>query len=159
MIRPLAFDLGELAVAGGWLLVVVGADYVQRGAFSGQPLAAGLGYALLVANLLYLNQFPDMFADAQAGKRTMVVRLGLRRARWGYLFLAVAAHVSVVVGVAAGALPRLALFSLASLPLSLLAARVLLRHAAIPQALAPGIRLTILAALLHGLILSGCLAV
>ena len=32
--------------------------------------------ALLVANVLYINQFPDVKADAGAGKRTMVVRLG-----------------------------------------------------------------------------------
>ncbi|CAG0974855.1 1,4-dihydroxy-2-naphthoate octaprenyltransferase [Burkholderiales bacterium] len=149
--------LGELAVAAGWLLVVLGADYVQRGAFAWQPLGAGLGFALLVANLLYLNQFPDVQADARAGKRTLVVRLGVGRARWGYLALALAAHTATLLAVLLGALPKLALWAELSLPVSLLAARVLWRHAANPPRLVPGIRLTILAALLHGLLLALCL--
>ncbi|MBI3148079.1 MAG: prenyltransferase [Betaproteobacteria bacterium] len=151
--------LGELAVAAGWLLVVVGADYVQRGAFSSQPLVAGSGFALLVANLLYLNQFPDARADAQAGKHTLVVRLGLRGARWGYWVLALAAHAAVLLAVAGRMLPPAALLSLLSLPPALLAGIVLWRHAEHPALLAAAIRLTILSALVHGLVLAIALAV
>ena len=52
---PLKFvsrGLGEIAVAAGWVLIVVGSDYVQRGSYAFMPLATGLGFALLVANLL-----------------------------------------------------------------------------------------------------------
>jgi 1,4-dihydroxy-2-naphthoate octaprenyltransferase len=69
--------LGEFAITAGWLLVVVGSDFVQRRGFDFAPVAAGLGFALLVANVLYINQFPDVKADAGAGKNTMVVRLGV----------------------------------------------------------------------------------
>jgi len=58
---------GEAVVAACWLLVVVGADYVQRGDLAWTPFAAGLSFALLVANLLYINQFPDHAGDAAAG--------------------------------------------------------------------------------------------
>ena len=78
--------LGEFAIAGGWLLIVIGADYVQRGAFAAQPLIAGLPFALLVVAILFLNQFPDANADASAGKRTLVVRLGVEKACIRILF-------------------------------------------------------------------------
>ena len=79
--------LGEIAIAAGWLLVVMGTDFVQRGGFASTPLVAGASYALLVASLLFINQFPDRKADAIAGKRTLVVRLGADTAKWGYLLL------------------------------------------------------------------------
>ena len=112
--------LGEAAVACGWLIVVLGADYVQRGAFSWVPLVAGLPYAPHVANLLFINQFPDVKADAAAGKRNLVVRFGPRRARWLYPAIAALAYLWLIGAVLAGALPVLALVALAA---ALLAAR------------------------------------
>ena len=149
--------LGEAAVACGWLIVVLGADYVQRGAFSATPLAAGLSYALHVANLLFVNQFPDVNADAAAGKRNLVVRLGPQRARWLYPAILAAACLWLAGAVLAGALPALALAALASVLPAQAAARVLLREARRPEALDPAIRATIGAALLHGALLGGAL--
>ena len=146
--------LGELGITGGWLLVVVGTDYVQRHAFAFAPIAAGLGFALLVANILYINQFPDVRADAAAGKRTVVVRLGHSAARWGYALIAVLCYGWVSAMTLAGALPMPAMVSLIPGMVSLLAARGLWRHAARPAALAPALQLTILAAVSHGLLLS-----
>lgn len=142
--------LGELAVTGSWLLVVLGADYVQRGEFSFLPLAAGLGYALLVANLLYINQFPDRRADEQAGKRTLVVRLGPSRGRWGYAALAALAYLTLLVGVALELLPTATLLALLAIPLSWRALRSLWSNSGHPAALAPAIRQTIAAAHVQG---------
>jgi 1,4-dihydroxy-2-naphthoate octaprenyltransferase len=146
--------LGELAIVAGWLLVVLGSDFVQRGAFALPPLLVGLPYALLVAAILYINQFPDRRADASVGKRTLVVRLASRQARLGYLLLVGAAYCGLLLAILAGALPWFAAAGLLPLPLSLQAARVLLRHAEQPAALAPAIKLTIAAANLHGLLLA-----
>ncbi|GAB4171264.1 MAG: hypothetical protein OHK0026_10120 [Rhodocyclaceae bacterium] len=146
--------LGEIAVTAGWLLVVTGADFVQRGEFSFTPLAAGLGYALLVANVLFINQFPDLKADRQAGKLTLVVRLGFARARWGYAVIAGLAHAWLVLMVVRGALPAPCLLASASALPSLKAARVLWRHAQEPSRLVPGITATIAAANLHGILLA-----
>jgi len=149
--------LGEAAVACGWLLVVLGADYVQRGAFSWAPLVAGLPYALHVANLLFINQFPDVKADAAAGKRNLVVRLGPRRARWLYAVIAIAAYAWLIGAVVAGALPALALAALAAAIPAFSAARALARNALRPAVLDPAIRATIGAALLHGALLAAAL--
>jgi 1,4-dihydroxy-2-naphthoate octaprenyltransferase len=78
-----ARGLGKFGITAAWTLVVVGADFVERGQFCFMPFAAGLGFALLVANVLYINQFPDLRADALSGNRTMVVRPGAAKARWG----------------------------------------------------------------------------
>jgi 1,4-dihydroxy-2-naphthoate octaprenyltransferase len=149
--------LGELAVACGWLIVVLGADFVQRGAFSWLPVVAGASYALHVANLLYINQFPDVKADAAAGKRNLVVRLGPQRARWLYPAIAAAAYVWLAGAVLAGALPPLALIAIVSAFPAFAASRILARSAARPAALDPAIRATIGAAMLHGALLAGAL--
>lgn len=150
--------VGELAIVAAWLLVTIGSDFVQRGAFAGLPVFAGLPFALLVANILYINQFPDCRSDAAAGKRTLVVRLGPQQARWGYLVIALLAYGSTVLAIILGALPGLTATSLLALPLSLLATRQLFPYASQPAELTPAIKLTILAANLFGLLLAGALA-
>jgi 1,4-dihydroxy-2-naphthoate octaprenyltransferase len=149
--------LGEPAVWAGFALIVLGTDYVQRQAFALAPLIAAGPYALLVTNILYMNQFPDRAADAAVGKRHWVVRLPLDRARWVYAAIAVAAYGWIGAAVLGGLLPPRALVALLAAPFSALATRDLWRHAAEPQALAPAIRMTILAALVHGVLLAGAL--
>lgn len=150
---PLALNsrgLGEPCVAAGFALVVVGADFVLRHAFSALPLVAAVPYALLVTNILYINQFPDRESDAAAGKRHWVVRLGAQRAVCGYHLIGAVAYGWLVLAVALGALPAAALLTLAAVPLTVAAGRDLRRYAVQPARLAPAIRLTIAAAVLHG---------
>ncbi|HRH80493.1 MAG TPA: prenyltransferase [Thiobacillaceae bacterium] len=149
--------LGELCVATGFLLVVVGADYVQRGAFDPLPWLAGLPYALLTTNILYINQFPDRQADLAAGKRHWVARLAPEQAAHGYGFLLLLAAAWLVGISAAGRLPPPALVALLGMLPALAAGRELRAHAAQPAALAPAIRKTIAAAHLHALLLAGVL--
>lgn len=158
---PLALmsrGLGEFAIAAGWLLVVAGTDFVQRGSFAFMPVAAGLSYALLVANLLFINQFPDHDGDRAVGKRTLVVRLGPQTAKWAYLLIAIAAYGWLVAMVAIWLLPQKAAAAAITVVLSFSAGRELLQHAGEPAELAPAIKRTIVAANLHGLILAAALA-
>jgi len=150
-LRLMARGLGELAVAGAWFLVVVGSDYVQRRQFFIIPASAALSFALLVAALLLINGCPDAQADASVGKRTLAVRLGPMGAAWAYLGLVLAAHGWLAASVWLLIPPASALWGLGSLPLSLAAAAVLLRHARQPQRLKPALALTVAATLLHGL--------
>ena len=151
--------LGEFAITAGWLLVVVGSDFVQRHGFSFVPVAAGLGFALLVANVLYINQFPDVKADAGAGKNTLVVRLGVDKARWGYVAIAALAYGWPLSMVLLGHLPATALIALLPAFVSIAAARQLWSCAARPAELTPALKLTILAASLHGMSLAIILSV
>jgi len=145
---------GELCVAAGFLAITVGTDFVQRKSFDAAPFVAGLSFALLVTNLLYINQFPDRKADTAAGKLHWVARLDIRYARWGYTLIALLAYGWLVTAVVLGWLPQLALLGLLSAPLSLKAARQLLHHASRPRQLGDAIKMTIGALMLHGALLS-----
>ena len=154
---PLALmkrGLGEVTVALTWGLVVVGADYVQRKHFFVIPSAVAVSFALLVGNILVINGFPDAVADAQVGKRTLVVRLGTRHVSWLYLLVALLAHAWLAAGVWLFIHPEPALWGLASMPLSVWAFMLLLKNADQPARLASAIVLTIAAAVLHGLAIS-----
>jgi 1,4-dihydroxy-2-naphthoate octaprenyltransferase len=146
--------LGEFAVAAGFSLLPAGSAHALGVPLSAGLVMAGLSTGFLTAALLYVNQFPDARADAGAGKRHWVVRLGAARARWGYPLLVVLALVWLLWAVGRGALPPLALLGVLSLPLSVLAAWGVLRNAATPAALAPSIRLTLAAVSLHAVLVT-----
>lgn len=150
--------LGEICVAAGFLLIVAGADFVQRGALSAKPWLLGLPYALLVTNILYINQFPDRAADIQAGKRHWVARLEpavAARGYWLILGLAVALLAGLVLE---DALPAPALLSLLAVLPALKAGRILSTHAHEPPKLMPALQMTIAAAHLQPVILGAVLA-
>ena len=150
--------LGEAAVALAWWLMVIGADYTQRGHFSVITAATAVSLALLLANILLINGFPDAASDAAVGKRTLVVRLAPVPAAGLYLGLVLLAHGWLAASVWLLITPQAALWGLASMPVSLAAAALLWRHAAEPQRLRPALALTVAAANLHGLAMAAGLA-
>ena len=150
-LKLMSRGLGELTVAMAWFLVVVGADYVQRRQFFVIPASAAASLALMVAALLVINGVPDAAADAQVGKRTLVVRLGVDKAAAVYGFLIVLAHGWLAASVWLLIPPMPALWGLVSLPLSLVAWSLLMQRAHQPQQLKPALALTVAATLLHGL--------
>lgn len=157
---PLALNsrgFGELCVALGFALIVIGTAFVQRGGFSWTPAVAAVSYALLVTNVLYINQFPDRRADESAGKRHWVVRLGPRRARWGYWAIAASAYGFLLAAIAHGDLPRLCLAALLPAALSGKAGLDVMKFAETPRLLAPAIKLTIAAAVGHSFLLGAAL--
>lgn len=145
---------GELTVTVCFALLVIGADYVQRGAFSWLAVWAGGSYALLVMLILFINQFPDYAADKQAGKHHWVVRLGRQRAAGLYGLFALLSAAWLGVMLLLQHLPAWAGLAFLSLPLSLQAARTLRAQAENSPALLPAIQQTILAAHVHGVLLA-----
>ena len=73
--------IGELLVGLNFgILMALGAYYVQAQSFSWLPVIAAIPVSLLIAAVLYINEFPDYTADKQVGKKTLVVRLGREKA-------------------------------------------------------------------------------
>ena len=60
-------------------------------------LLLGIPHGLLTTNILYINQYPDTVSDAKTGKNHLIVTLGKKTARWGYLVLLSASFVSSVL--------------------------------------------------------------
>lgn len=138
--------VGEVCVAAGFLLIVAGADLVQRGTIAPMPWLAGMPYALLVANILYINQFPDREADRASGKLHWVARLQPVVAAWGYGVILMLAAGALTAAILLGALPRAAAGAFVAWIPALRAWGQLRRFAATPEQLAPAIKLTLLAA-------------
>jgi 1,4-dihydroxy-2-naphthoate polyprenyltransferase len=65
----------------------------------------GLPLGVLIAAFLWINEFPDYSADASAGKRTMVVRLGRVAAARVFAGLLVVAFALLLVSLAFGVPP------------------------------------------------------
>jgi 1,4-dihydroxy-2-naphthoate polyprenyltransferase len=81
--RPYGYEgLGELFVFGFFgIVAVVGSYYVQTEELRGLAFTIAVPVGLLAAAILMVNNIRDIETDRRAGKRTLAVRLGRRRAR------------------------------------------------------------------------------
>ncbi len=147
--------IGELVVGLNFgILMTLGAYYVQTQSFSWLPVIAAVPVSLLIAAVLYINEFPDYTADKQVGKNTLVVRLGRARATVGYTLIMAGVYLSIVVAVATGVLPATALLGLATLPLAIRAIQYARKHHSSSFDLVPANALTITSHLATGLLLT-----
>jgi 1,4-dihydroxy-2-naphthoate polyprenyltransferase len=90
--------LGEMVVGVTFgPLIVSGMFIVQAGYLAAEALLASLPIGFLIANVLYINQYPDYEADLQGNKRNWVVRLGRIRGLRVYKALFAAAFISVII--------------------------------------------------------------
>jgi len=89
--------LGEIAVGLTFGPVIVMGIYVLiTGRFAWLPLLVSLPLAFLIANVLWINQYPDYEVDKAHGKKNWVVRLGKRKSVVVYAALFALAYLSVV---------------------------------------------------------------
>jgi 1,4-dihydroxy-2-naphthoate octaprenyltransferase len=111
--------LGELCVALGFgPIMVLGAYFVQTRQYALRPLILSIPVGILVMLILYANEVPDRFADAKAGKRTLVVRMQPDAVIRGYVVAVAVAYMVVIAGVLFGVLPWPTLISLLTIPLA-----------------------------------------
>jgi 1,4-dihydroxy-2-naphthoate octaprenyltransferase len=151
--------VGELFVGLNFgPLAVLGAHYVQAGQLSPAALMASVPVGLLIAAVLYINEFPDYEADKQVNKKTLIVIFGPERARYGYITLIALTYAAIAAFVAFGGLPAWALLGLLTLPLAVKAAAVLMRHYREPYQLIPANALTIVVHFATAVLLSAGLA-
>lgn len=140
------------------LLPVLGAYYLQIGHFDTLAVWASLPVALLITDILWINQFQDADADAAVKKRHWVVRLGRKRSAWVHVGLLAATYVCIIVPVMAGTLPLTALLALLGALPAIKAAVTAVRHYDDLPALAPANAATVAAHLLTSVLLAVGLA-
>ena len=109
-------------------LPVLGAYFIQSGSYTLQAVIASIPSFILVHNLLFLNEFPDVEADRKGGRRTLPIVLGKAKASKVYSALTILVYLWIICGVAARLMPTFALIALLTLPLAAKAIRGALNY-------------------------------
>lgn len=144
---------GEITVGVTFgLLMVLGAYAAQTGSIGAGPVVASLPLTFLIAAILFVNEFPDFESDRAAGKRTIIVRLEPRRARWGLVLILAMAYASVAAGVFLGPLPSGSLYAILTAIIAIPGALCLLKNYDRAGALTPAIKAMIAIHFFTGLI-------
>ncbi len=90
--------IGELAVGLNFgPIMTLGAYYVQTARLSLEPFLASIPIGLLIAAVLWINEFPDIDADTAVGKKTLVLRLGYMRSVTVYTGLVATSYFLIIL--------------------------------------------------------------
>jgi 1,4-dihydroxy-2-naphthoate polyprenyltransferase len=98
-------------------LMVIGSYYAVTGRFDASLIVVSIPVGLLVTAILHGNEWRDVAEDTRHGFTTLSAQVGREAAHWVYVMLVLGAYVAVGLAVMVGALPKLALLTLLSLPL------------------------------------------
>ena len=119
----IGLNFGPLMVVGSFLVQTSGdLTHVFEAALAGIPIG------LLVAAIVYVNQFPDHDGDKATGKNNLVVVFGPEKARIGYVLLVVGAFVSIIVMALNGTFPMLSLMTLVTSIISVYTTKTLYKY-------------------------------
>ncbi|MBF0529428.1 MAG: 1,4-dihydroxy-2-naphthoate octaprenyltransferase [Deltaproteobacteria bacterium] len=110
---------GEFSVFLMWgPLAVEGAYYVQRQSFSTTALLVSVPFGVLVALVLFANNFRDIENDRSKGIKTLGVMLGLANSLRLYIAMILFAYLSVTLMAVYGPLKLWSLLVLLSIPVA-----------------------------------------
>jgi 1,4-dihydroxy-2-naphthoate octaprenyltransferase len=118
-------------------LMVMGTHYVLTGRYDGVALLASLIPGLLVSNLLLLNQFPDVEADASVNRRHILIVFGRIAGAWVYAAFALGAFLWVPLAWILGYFPAGTLLALLFFPLALATVKGVIQNAEQTKRLIP----------------------
>ncbi|MFX0088027.1 MAG: 1,4-dihydroxy-2-naphthoate octaprenyltransferase [Candidatus Hodarchaeota archaeon] len=155
-IRLSYHGLGEIAVFVGFgPLGVLSAYYIQMGHLNSIiPFIASIPIAILIAMLLFINEFQDFEADKDAGKNTLVVSLGKKTSLKVYIYGMVLVYVSLFIVLILKGFTITFLLPFMTLPLVFKATQVAKRHYTSIKELIPANALTIIIHFGFGLLLA-----
>lgn len=135
-------------------LVVAGAYYVQAQTLSLEALFISIPVGLLIAAVLYINEFPDHTCDKVAGKNTLIVTLGRERARKGFYSLLLGTYLFIILGAILRIIPWTVVVSLLTFPLAWKAMKIVHSNYSSTQELIPAMSSTVTIHLSVGILLS-----
>jgi len=118
----------------GFGLMTLGTYFTQTGGYSAAGIVASVIVGLLVANLLLLNEFPDVEADRNGGRKHLPIIIGRRKTAMIYCLITAAAYAVLLTSAITGVVSWLALLGLATLPLGIKAMMGALKnHSDVPK--------------------------
>jgi 1,4-dihydroxy-2-naphthoate octaprenyltransferase len=94
--------------------MVIGTHVALTGSYSWTAFVASMIPFFLVSNLLLLNQFPDVEADRDAGRKHFPIVIGRRASSLLYVGFLLMAYLSLIWGVYNQYLPKASLIGLAT---------------------------------------------
>jgi len=103
---------------GFGFLMVVGTQYVLEGEYSTLSWLVAVVPFFLVNNLLLLNQYPDIQADADVGRNNFPIAYGTTISNMVYAFFTLATIAVITTCVFMGYFPALSLIALLPMPLA-----------------------------------------
>lgn len=138
---------------GFGIFMTLGSYWVLAGTVSASAWVIAVILMLLISNLLLLNQFPDVDADRQVGRRHLPIVIGRRQSASVYTVLLLLSYLLLMIAVLGTVLPWQCLLGLLSLPLAAKLLSGLFRYADKPQQLAYYLGLNVLLCHLYPLLL------
>lgn len=129
--------LSEIVAGSGFGLMGLGTYVTQTGIIDGAALAIFVPITILVALLLFLNEFPDAEVDKVGGRRHLVILLGKKYSARVYVAGLVATYVSIALAFLVGYSPIFVLISFATIPIAYKAGRITLKSYDSKSALIP----------------------
>lgn len=137
---------------GFGFLMVVGTQFVLQGEYIQLSWLIAVVPFLLVNNLLLLNQYPDIQADASVGRRHFPITYGINRSNMVYALFASATILIIITYVLLGYLPTLSLLALLPMPLAFFSLYGAIKHREtigdFPQYLGANVAVTLLTPLM-----------
>lgn len=144
----------EIAAGGGFALITLGAYFTQDGTYSSASAVVTLVTFLLVANLLLINEIPDVEADRVGKRKHLPIALGTKTSAQIYSLVNLIAYTVIVVGVITGAIPALALLGLLTLPFGIKAMSGAIKNHENIENLIPSLGANILVVLMTPLLMA-----
>jgi 1,4-dihydroxy-2-naphthoate octaprenyltransferase len=141
-------------------VMTLGSYYVLTGSLTQalEPFLASIPIGLLIAAVLWINEFPDMDADRAVGKKTLVLRLGYIRSVNVYVGLVAGSYFLIVlyailrVFTSVQITSYATLIALATIPVALKAMKILKANFKDPHAIIPANAGTIMLHLSFGIL-------
>jgi len=136
--------LSEIVAGSGFGFMGLGTYVTQTGVIDGTGISVFVPVTILVALLLFLNEFPDAEADKASGRRHVVILLGKKRSAWLYVAGLAATYASILLAVVSMVAPLTVLVSLVTTPIAYKAGRITLKnYGQIPE-LVPALALNVI---------------
>lgn len=110
------------------VLMTLGAYFVQTQVLAWEAVYPSIPVAILITAVLYINEFPDHDADRDVGKRTIVVRLGRRRAAKGYAVLIASVYLSIIIPIIFSLTSWYTILGIATIPAAVIGTRYALTY-------------------------------